>query len=73
VNKFALPQSSIHHFREADLPLPIIMMSTPIQGGMGRDQASYGGSAKISEWLEMGARSIHLLPLPNGEDAPSAD
>jgi hypothetical protein len=49
------------------------MMSTPIQGGMGRDQASYGGSAKISEWLEMGARSIHLLPLPNGEDAPSAD
>ena len=25
------------------------------------------------EWLEMGARSIHLLPLPNGGDAPSAD
>ena len=61
------------HNRYADLPLPIIMMSTPIQGGMGRDQASYDGSTRISEWLEMGARSIHLLPLPNREDLPCAD
>jgi hypothetical protein len=35
---------------------------TPIQGGMGRDQASYGGSAKISEWQEMGASEIAPSP-----------
>jgi hypothetical protein len=37
------------------------MMSTPIQGGMGRDQASYDGSTRISKWLEAGEESIFSL------------
>ena len=51
---------SIHHFREADLPLPTIMMSTPIQGGVGAGSGRLQWKCKISEWLERGARPIHL-------------
>jgi hypothetical protein len=40
---------------------------------LGPEDIRYDGSTRISEWLEMGARSIHLLPLPNREDLPCAD